>query len=102
MRKNLRWGAILLSVLGMGMAMPSCPGQQAMQEQIDRMQATQTEQLKRVQNLTTQTSKMNQDMTQIKQLLTDMTNVISSQKGLIDKLSMDLQSLQKGKGKKKK
>lgn len=80
MNKKLSVLVLGVAVFGMGAGMPSCPGQQAMQLQIDGVQATNTELTKKVQTLTTQVGKLNSDSGQIKQLLTEMTNVISSQR----------------------
>jgi septal ring factor EnvC (AmiA/AmiB activator) len=38
MKKTLTGFAFLVAVLGMGISMPSCPGQQAMQDKIDALE----------------------------------------------------------------
>ncbi len=40
MKKNTRWILLGLSFATMGIAMPNCPGQQAMQQQINDLQSS--------------------------------------------------------------
>ena len=102
MKNNIRWLVFAGAFAGMGIAMPSCPGQQAMQQQIDALQITNTDLTKKVQALNTQVTSLNNDMTQVKQLLPQMTNVIQAQKGALDQLNTSVKDLQsKSKGKKK-
>src|SRR4051812_11566300 len=94
MKKNLRWMSYSAAFIGMGMAMPSCPGQQAMQQQIDTLQTANMDLSKKVQSLSMQFSTLSNDMAQVKQLLPQMTNVITGQKGALDKLDTDVKQLQ--------
>ena len=101
MRKELKAVVLGLAVMGMGVSMPSCPGQKAMEQQIEALQTSNADLNKKVQALTTQLNTLNGDMTQVKQLLPQMTNVIQAQKGALDQLEATVNQM-KGKGAKKK
>ncbi len=81
-------------LVGLGMSMPRCPGQQAIQQQLDLMQVTHQEYNKKIQTLTSQVTTLNSEMQQVKQLLPQMTNVIQAQKTSIDQLSATVKELQ--------
>jgi septal ring factor EnvC (AmiA/AmiB activator) len=98
MNKNLKWAVLSLGVLGMGMAMPSCPGQQAMQQQIDSLQTSSTEMTKKVQALNAQVTALQKDMDQAKQLLPQMTNVIQAQKAALDQIEATVRDMRGSKG----
>ncbi len=97
MKKNTHWMILSLSVIGMGMGMPSCPGQQELKDKIESLHTTNVELTKKVQTLTTQVNTLNQDMEQVKQLLPQITNVIQAQKGALDELNATVAELKKGK-----
>ena len=85
---------ILTAFVGLGMSMPSCPGQQAMQQQIDSIQASNTDLSKRLQTIDSQTKTLNGDMSQVKQLLKPMSDAIQAQKTAIDQLDANFKELQ--------
>jgi len=97
MKKTMNWIVLSLSVLGMGMGMPSCPGQQEAKEKMDALHAANTELSKKVHDLGTQVNTLNQDMQQVKQLLPQMTNVIQAQKGALDELNTAVNEMRKAK-----
>ena len=75
-RYNLRWLPMLgAAFLAMGVTMPSCPGQQAMQQQLDALNSQQSQVGNRLQTLERQVSGMSQDMAQSKQLVEQMAKV---------------------------
>ena len=100
MKKYFRYLVFGASFVGMGMSMPSCPGQQAMQQQIDSLQTTNLDLGKKIRTMQTQLTSMSNDMNQVKQLLPQMTNVIQAQKGALDQLDITVQQM-RGKGKAK-
>jgi septal ring factor EnvC (AmiA/AmiB activator) len=99
MKKYLRWIVIGAAFSGMGIAMPSCPGQQAMQQQLDTLQTSNAELTKKVQSMQAQLTSINSDMGQVKQLLPQMTNVIQAQKGALEQLDATVKSMQSKSGK---
>lgn len=86
MNKKLTWVAFGAAFAGMGMAMPSCPGQQAMQQQIDALNAKNGELEKRVQTMNTQLTTVNKDMGDVKTLLSQVSNTVLAQKQAIEQL----------------
>jgi peptidoglycan hydrolase CwlO-like protein len=92
---NTKLVVILVSAfIGMGMSMPSCPGQQAMQQQIDTLTTTNADLAKRVQAMDSQVRSLNSDMSQVKQLLKPMSDAIGAQKAAMDQLDGNLKTLQ--------
>ncbi|MDR3606482.1 MAG: hypothetical protein P4M08_03775 [Oligoflexia bacterium] len=96
--KSLRWPIRAIALTGtvalMGVTMPSCPGQQAMQDQIDAMKASQAEIMKRTQAHETE---LKQIVDAINQLKTESQGVGASAgqlKAEIDQLKTAVQSIE--------
>lgn len=98
MKKYFKYLIFAASFAGMGIAMPSCPGQQALQQQIDTFQNNYLDTNKKIRTLQTQVTGLSNDMNQVKQLLPQMTNVIQAQKGALDQLDATVQQM-RNKGK---
>jgi peptidoglycan hydrolase CwlO-like protein len=80
--------------VGLGMSMPSCPGQQAMQQQIDTLNANNTKLSQQVQALDAQVKTLNSDMSQVKQLLKPMSDAIQAQRTGMDQLDANIKEIQ--------
>ena len=94
-RNALRLSLVVaLAALGMGITMPSCPGQEAMQQQIDALQTKNAELTRKVTALEATTKKISDDMGKMTQLLAEMTNTIQAQKGAMDQMSGAIKELQ--------
>ncbi|MBC7691656.1 MAG: hypothetical protein H7222_07785 [Methylotenera sp.] len=94
MNKRIITGLTMLAgCLGMGMAMPSCPGQQAMQQQVDTLQTKNAEQTKAIQQLTTNVNTMKEEMTQVKTLVGQMGNTVLAQKAALEQLEQAVKDL---------
>lgn len=94
-RLNTKFYFILFAAfLGMGMSMPSCPGQQAMQQQIDTLTAQNTDLSKRVMAMNGQVQGLNKDMVDVKNLLKPMADAIQAQKAAMDQLDANLKEVQ--------
>lgn len=85
---------LFAAFIGMGMSMPSCPGQQAMQQQIDTLTAQNAELTKHVQAADAQIKSLNKDMTDVKNLLQPMANAIQAQKASIDQIDANMKEIQ--------
>ncbi|MCM2322462.1 MAG: hypothetical protein NDJ90_04290 [Oligoflexia bacterium] len=94
MHLKWKWLAIPAAIAGMGISMPSCPGQQAIQQQIDALQAGNADLTKKVQTLETQNKIITQEMLQVKQLLEQMTSAIQSQKAELTLATTAIKELQ--------
>lgn len=99
MNKKLMWVVTGAAFLGMGVAMPSCPGQQAMQQQIDTMQAKETESLRKIQALEGQVKNLSDGMKQIQQVLTQFSQVVVSHKTAIEEVTKQVEALNASKSK---
>lgn len=103
MKKSVRWLVLPASFAALGMSMPSCPGQQALQQQVETLSASNTDLTKKVQTLSTEFKTLTTDMNQVKQILPQMTTLMTTQKATIEQLESTVRDLQnKVKGSKKK
>jgi septal ring factor EnvC (AmiA/AmiB activator) len=94
-RSTSKFYVILLAAfLGMGMSMPSCPGQQAMQQQIDTLTQQNAELMKHVQGMDGQVKMLNKDMGDVKSLLKPIADTVQAQKTSIDQLDANLKEIQ--------
>ena len=82
------------AALGFGFSMPSCPGQQAMQQQIDGLQAKQTEDAGKIEALSTQVATLNKDLTEARTLLGSVSQTVLGQKDQIMALEEGLKEVQ--------
>lgn len=94
MKQNLKWLVFGAAIIGMGMSLPSCPGQQAMQQQLDTLQTTQAELQKKIQAQEAQIKTITQTQEQEKQLLEQMTGAIQAQRGALEQLNDAVKNLQ--------
>lgn len=93
-KKILPPALFTLLIMGMGIAMPSCPGQQALQQQVDQL-TTQNQDLKaKVTGLDNQVRSLTNDMIQVKTLLTQVSNTVLSQKTAIEQMDSAIKALQ--------
>ncbi len=82
------------SFLAMGFTMPSCPGQQQMQQQVDAVAQSSAELTRKEAALDGRVKSLEGDMGQVKQLLTQMTSTIQAQKEALDKFDAAFKSLE--------
>jgi|GEM_PF-657916 len=93
MKPNLKWLTFAAAMIGLGMSMPSCPGQQAIQQQLDSLQTAQAEMQKKLQAQDSQIKTINQTDEQVKSLLEEMTRAIQSQRGALELLAKAIEEL---------
>ena len=93
MNKTSRWLATGAAVVGMGMSMPSCPGQQAMQQQVDELQKREVAATQKAQALEGQVRALSGDMGQVKQLLEQVSRTVLAQKDSITQMEANVQKL---------
>ncbi len=93
MHKNLRWVVLAAACVGMGISVPSCPGQQAMQQQVDNLEKRETTTSQRIQALDTQVKQLATDMAKANQLLQTMGQTVLAQKGEMEALQKSVHEL---------
>lgn len=86
MKKKLIWLAMATAMFGLGLSMPSCPGQQALQDQIDNLKTSQDLMNKKVQNIDASIKTMTKDSSDMKVLVSQMGNTVLAQKKAIEDL----------------
>jgi septal ring factor EnvC (AmiA/AmiB activator) len=86
--------ALASAFLLMGFSMPSCPGQQAMQQQVDAVASSSAELSRKYGAIDSRVKSLEGDMGQIKQLLTQMTSTIQAQKEALDKFDAAFKSME--------
>ena len=84
----------VVGLLTMGISMPSCPGQQAIQQQMDALQARATESDQKVQSLTNQVATLNKEMADSKALLEQIGQTVIAQKDAISTLEAAQKALE--------
>src|SRR4051812_33793358 len=94
MNKNLRWAAMGIATLALGFSMPSCPGQQAVQQQVDSLVTANAAMTKKVQELDAQVRDLNKDMNNAKDIFGQMNNAIQAQKAALDQLDVAFKASQ--------
>ncbi len=82
------------AVLLMSVTMPSCPGQQAMQEQIDAQKTTQVELMKRLQTDESQLKQIIEAMNQAKTDTTAMGSTVGQLNTTVEQLKVSVQGLE--------
>ncbi len=91
--RRLKWIALPLATLGLGISMPSCPGQQAMQQQLDSVEKRESALTQRVQSLENQLKNLNTEMGKVKQQLANISGIVIEQKRAIESLQTEVVKL---------
>lgn len=86
MNRKLTWLALGAAVVGMGISMPSCPGQQAMQQQIDELKTKNAEMTKQLQAHDNQVKTLMGEMSQVKTLLQQISSAVLAQKQALEQI----------------
>ena len=93
MKKSLKLSILSATFVLMGFTMPSCPGQEAMEQRIAALETNKLDLTKKVQSLNAQVTSVNKDMGEMRQVLVQMTTVIQAQKGAIEQLEASINAL---------
>jgi peptidoglycan hydrolase CwlO-like protein len=93
MRKIIQAIAISGAFLALGFSMPSCPGQQALQQQMDILQAKASEAGKELQVLVTKLDQANSEISKTNAVMAQMNTVITEQKLQIEQLEASMKIL---------
>jgi peptidoglycan hydrolase CwlO-like protein len=96
-RKMTNTGRIAIFIaafIGMGMSLPSCPGDKAMQQQIDMLNQSNQDMTRKLQNLDTQIKGTGGDIIAQKSLITQLATTVGAQKDAIDNLYNQIKSLE--------
>jgi septal ring factor EnvC (AmiA/AmiB activator) len=81
----------------MGLSVPSCPGQQEMQQNVEALKASETELKVKMTAADASIKGLKEDVAQMKTLLAQVSNTVIEQKGAIEKLNESLTALQSSK-----
>ena len=79
--------------LMMGLSMPSCPGQQALQQQVDALKNSETEMKTRLASAETSVKTMKEDLDQSKALLAQLSKTVVDQAATLEKLDESVKAL---------
>jgi peptidoglycan hydrolase CwlO-like protein len=94
MATTCRIAIFIAAFIGMGMSLPSCPGDKAMQQQIDMLQASNQDMTRKLQNLDNQLKSSANDIIGQKSLITQLATTVSAQKEAIDNLYNQIKIIQ--------
>jgi septal ring factor EnvC (AmiA/AmiB activator) len=84
---------MLTACLSMAFSMPSCPGTQAMQQQLELLDKQQATLKQQIQSLDQQNKKFEGEMTQVTQLLSQVSSTVLAQKAAIEQMEKSLQDM---------
>jgi len=94
-RKQITQTVVFVSAfICMGMSLPSCPGDKAMQQQIDGLTQSNADMTRKLQMLDSQNKSLASDMQTQKQVLTQLASTAAAQKEAIDNLYTSVKQLQ--------
>ncbi len=116
-KTRIHWLVLSASTLGLGLSMPACPGQQAMQQQLDNLEKRETSVATRLQGIdaqvkaaTAEVAKMgpalqnlqviNQALIEQKSMITDLQKQVADLSDKVKALSSKPAPAPKAKGKK--
>jgi septal ring factor EnvC (AmiA/AmiB activator) len=85
--------ALTGACLAMAMTMPSCPGQQAMQQQIDTLQSSQQDMATKLRGMETQVKAATAGSDEQKKVIGELTAAVAAQKTAIDNLNAAVQQM---------
>lgn len=94
MKKTMSIVACTAAFIGMGMGMPQCPGEKAMQDQVDSLKATQITMTQKLNSVDAQAKAANMDVGQIKQAITQLAGAVDAQKDALKRLDESIKELQ--------
>lgn len=90
---KLNWLVLGMAVVGLGFAMPSCPGQDAMQQEISALQSSNQELTKKVQTLTTQVTTLTNENNEIKKFMQKSAEIFATQEAVNSKIAKTLEEM---------
>ncbi len=94
MNKKMSILACSAAFVAMGMGMPQCPGEKAMQQQMDLLQTSNQALTTKLSAMDSQMKSVSADATQTKQLMTQLAGVVTAQKDALDRMDLAVKDLQ--------
>jgi septal ring factor EnvC (AmiA/AmiB activator) len=99
-RNKLSSIVIAICALGlMGVSMPGCPGQQAMQAQIDLNTTKAADADRKIQALSNQVASLNKDITDLRGSLAQVAQTVIDQNDALKKMEEAIQAMSASKAK---
>ena len=93
-KQALRWSAVVLVAGGMGISLPQCPGQQAMQQQVDSLITAQGDMTRKLQKIDGDAKAGKQEIDQFKQILQQMKEAMDAQQKAMTELGAKVTALE--------
>jgi methyl-accepting chemotaxis protein len=94
MNKTTSIAALTAAFIGMGIAMPQCPGEKAMQDQVDQLKATQITMTQKLQAMDGQVKQSNAMMETMKTAITQLAGAVQSQSDAMKRLDDAVKEIQ--------
>lgn len=91
--KPLHTLILLVAPMGLGLSMPSCPGQEAVQQELSQVQTRSQENEKKLQALTAQVASMDKDLTEARTLLAQVSQTVLAQKSTLEQMDASMKEL---------
>lgn len=98
--RTFRWILFSAAFVGLGIAMPSCPGQQAMQQQVETLSSKVNETVKLLHSHESQMKQLGTEVSQLRSVLSQLNNIVGAQKLAMEALEAKSNSTPKSAPKK--
>lgn len=95
---TLRAAVLAAAALGLGLSMPSCPGQKALEERVDAVATAQSGTKGEIQKLDETVKALQTELAQHKQAMADLTGALGAQKTALEQLDGALKQMQAARG----
>ncbi|MEN9722360.1 MAG: hypothetical protein RJB38_346 [Pseudomonadota bacterium] len=92
--RNVFGTIVGIAFLTMGLSMPSCPGQQAMQQQIDALSSSEKAMTNKIGALEGQIKSLKDDLEQTKTMLGQISKTAMDQTSTLERLDESVKALQ--------
>ncbi|MBI3535537.1 MAG: hypothetical protein HY072_08665 [Deltaproteobacteria bacterium] len=103
--KKMKWLVFGAAFIGLGISMPSCPGQQALQQQVETLQTKLSSVEKQSAQRDSQMKQLIAEVSQLRSILSQLNNIVGAQnisiKELESKMSPKSRAMPKHSDKKK-
>lgn len=93
-RKTLRTSMIVaFAVFAMGAGLPGCPGNKALEEQVEQLQTKNADSIKKMGSIENQLKMMNAEAAQVKQQMPQVLEQMNVLKGRLDQLEAQVREM---------
>lgn len=97
--KHLRWVVLGTACLGLGISVPQCPAEKAMQQQIESLEKKDASNNQRIQMMDSQVKAMAKEVADTKAKMEGMAGMLATQQQAVDSINQSLKAMMESKSK---